>query len=69
MTTKRRNFAAQQIELMETLWKSMSEKKVNIEPPDWHLKYLKDRENAVAAGDDEFIDLDEFESELRSNLK
>ena len=59
----------QQIELMEALWKSMSERNVNHEPPDWQLKYIKDRENAVAAGVDEFIDLDEFENELSGNLK
>ncbi len=60
---------AQQIELMEALWKSMSERNVNGEPPEWHLKYLEDREKAVAGGNDEFISLDEFEKELRNELK
>jgi hypothetical protein len=61
--------AAQQIELMEALWKSMSERHVNDEPPDWHLKYLEDRERAVAEGEDSFIDLDAFEQNLRNELK
>lgn len=60
---------AQQIELMEALWKNMSERNVNNEPPDWHRKYLSDRENAIANGEDSFIGLDEFEDELRSELK
>ena len=61
--------AAQQIELMEALWKSMSERNVNGDPPDWHLKYLEDRERAVAKGGDSFISLDEFEKGLRDELK
>lgn len=57
---------AQQIELMEALWKNMSERNVNNEPPDWHRKYLSDREKAIATGSDTFISLDEFEDELRN---
>ena len=61
--------AAQQLELMEALWKSMSERNVNGEPPDWHLKYLEDREKAIADGKDSFISLDAFEDDLRNALK
>jgi hypothetical protein len=60
---------AQQIELMEALWKSMSERNLNSEPPEWHLKYLEDRERAIAEGKDSFISLDEFEEDLRRELK
>ena len=60
---------AQQVELMEAIWKSMSERNFNSEPPEWHLKYLEDREKAIAEGEDSFINLDEFEQELRSELK
>lgn len=61
--------AAQQIELMEALWKNMSERNINSEPPDWHLKYLEDREKAVAQAQDSFISLDAFEEDLRNELK
>lgn len=61
--------AAQQIELMEALWKSMSERNVNEEPPGWHLEYLKNRERAIAEGEDSFITLDAFEDDLRNGLK
>ena len=57
--------AAQQIELMEALWKSMTERDLNSEPPEWHRQYLEDREKAIAEGKDSFISLDEFEDELR----
>jgi hypothetical protein len=56
---------AQRIELMEALWKSMSESPRSSEPPDWHRDYLKDREKALAGGTDEFIELDEFEADMR----
>lgn len=61
--------ASQQIELMEALWTNMSKRNVNSEPPDWHREYLKDRETAVAKGEDSFISLDDFEQDLRSELK
>ena len=61
--------AAQQIELMEALWKNMSEKGKDIEPPDWHGQFLEDRERALAEGQDSFIDLDEFEADLRREMK
>ena len=61
--------AAQQIELMEALWKNMSQKNLNGDPPDWHLNYLKDRERAIAEGKDSFISLDTFEDDLRTESK
>lgn len=61
--------AAQQIELMEALWKNMSERSINGEPPAWHGEYLADREKAVANGEDSFISLDELEADLRAELK
>ena len=59
---------AQKIELMEELWKDMSQADLN-EPPDWHREYLADRQRAVAEGEDQFITLDELEDELRTELK
>ena len=59
----------QQIELMEGHWKSMSERNLNSEPPEWHLKYLENRERAIAEDEDSFVSLDELEADLRSELK
>ncbi len=61
--------AAQQIELMEALWKNMSARNVNGEPPDWHRDYLADREKALENDEDSFISLDEFEADLRTEFK
>jgi hypothetical protein len=60
--------AAQQIELMEALWKSMSESVV-YEAPEWHRQCLADREVAVGNEEDSFISLDELEADLRAELK
>jgi len=59
---------AQRIELMEALWNSMSQDPRDNKPPEWHSYYLKDREEAIADGTDEFIELDEFETDLRRML-
>jgi len=61
--------AAQQVELMEALWKNMTERNLNSEPPAWHRDYLADRDNALANGNDSFITLNELESDLRNELK
>ena len=61
--------AAQQIELMEALWKNMSERNLNCHPPEWHRQYLEDRGKSLAEGTDSFISLDDFEADLRTELK
>ena len=60
--------ASEKVELMEALWKNMSLKRENVESPDWHREYLEEREKAIADGNDSFIDLDEFENDLRRRL-
>ena len=59
----------QQVELMEALWNSMSERNTNSEPPEWHRQYLAERERSLANGEDSFITLDELEADLRTELK
>lgn len=59
--------SAQKIELMEELWREMSERDLN-DPPDWHREYLADRERALASGEDSFVSIDELEDEIRGEL-
>jgi hypothetical protein len=54
---------------MEALWKNMSERNVNGEPPNWHLDYLMECENAIAKGEDSFITLDAFEEDFRNEMR
>jgi hypothetical protein len=43
----------------------MDETNLNGEPPEWHTHYLREREMALACGEDEFVTLEEFEDDLR----
>ncbi len=58
----------QKVELLEALRENMSLRSKTVESPDWHREYLEERERAIADGTDSFIDLDEFENELRQGL-
>lgn len=55
--------------LMERLWRDLSTDPKNIEVPEWHLKRLEEAQEAVADGRDEFIDIDQFESELQAKIE
>ncbi|MEQ1603566.1 MAG: addiction module protein [Pyrinomonadaceae bacterium] len=58
----------QRVELMQELWKVMSQRPEDIEVPEWHLRVLEAREQAVANGEDEFIDLDVAMAEIRARI-
>ncbi|MGD9560668.1 MAG: hypothetical protein AB7F88_01445 [Pyrinomonadaceae bacterium] len=47
----------------------MSERNINSEPPEWHLKYLEDREGAVCHRRRFIHEPDDFEAGLRSEIK
>ena len=54
--------ASQKVELMEALWKNMSRNPEDIESPAWHGEILKQREEALKNGTDQFISLEEAEA-------
>ncbi len=60
--------AIQKVELLEALRKDMGLKPDSFVSPDWHREYLEEREKAIADGTDSFIDLDDFEKDLRERL-
>ncbi len=55
----------QRVELMEQLWKAMSQRPEEVEPPHWHLEVLKERERALANGEIEFIDWEDAKVNIR----
>jgi len=59
----------QKVELMEALWKSMSERPESFESPAWHGEVLRQREEALKNGTDRFISLDEAEKRIREKTK
>lgn len=57
--------AAQRADLMEELWKAMSQSPEEIESPEWHRDVLLERERAVASGEIEFMDWEEAQTYIR----
>ena len=57
--------AAQRVELMEALWKAMSQHPEEVQAPDWHGDVLKERERALASGEIEFLDWDDAKEFIR----
>ncbi len=60
---------AQRIELMEELWKAMSQPREEYEVPERHKRILKERRAAVECGEIEYIDWDEAKRQIRSQIK
>ena len=57
--------ATEKLRLMELLWRDISKEPDNVEVPDWHIKILEEREQAVAKGETEFIDFEEAVADIR----
>ena len=56
--------AIEKLRLMQLLWHDISKEPDNV-VPDWHLKILEEREQAVANGETEFIDFEEAVADIR----
>ena len=52
------------LETIEMIWKSISSSK-NIQSPAWHHRILKSREDKVASGNANFLDVDEVRERLQ----
>ncbi len=57
--------AAQRVELMEELWKAMSQMPEEVESPAWHGDILRERERALASGEIEYMDWEEAKIYVR----
>lgn len=51
------------------LGKNIGRRNPSIGAPSWHLKYLEDRERAIAEGEDSFISLEALEDEIGEELR
>jgi len=56
---------SQRVELMEELWKVISRRPEEVEPPEWHQEVLKEREQALGRGETHFIDWEDAKAEIR----
>ena len=59
----------QRTELMEALWKVMSQRPEEIESPDWHREVLVERRKAVENGEVEYIDWEVAKQQILNRIK
>lgn len=59
----------QRVELMEELWKAMSQRPDDYEVPERHRRILEERRAAVERGEIEYIDWEEAKRQIRSQIK
>lgn len=57
----------EKIQAMEELWCDLTQGGSEYPSPDWHIEVLKEREDALAAGKDEFVSLEAAKKLLREN--
>lgn len=60
---------AQRVELMEELWKAMSQRPEGYEPPERHRQILEERRRAVESGEIDYIDWEEAKLQIRSQIR
>ena len=60
---------AQRVELMEELWKAMSNQPKVYEVPERHRRILEERRDAVERGEIEYIDWEDAKRQIRSQIK
>lgn len=59
---------SQRADLMEELWKAMSEKPDQIEVSEWHKRILDDRRRAYLDGEAGYTDWEEAKIEIRKRV-
>ncbi len=57
---------AEKLQAMEQLWEDLSRSESEIESPSWHADVLRQREENLRAGRDEFIPLETAKRMLRN---
>jgi hypothetical protein len=55
----------EKLELMEALWKDLSNQPDALQSPDWHAEVLEQRRAEAASGDDAFTDWEAAKEEIR----
>ena len=58
----------EKLDLMEAIWADLSKDDENLPVPDWHAQVLHEREERLNRGEEQLIDLDEVERQLRNDL-
>ncbi|MFC1835663.1 addiction module protein [Thermodesulfobacteriota bacterium] len=59
---------AQKLHLMEIIWDDLIRHEQTFESPSWHEEVLKDREDALAAGNATVSEWEEAKERIRKNV-
>ena len=60
---------SEKLQIMEYLWKELSEEEVIFESPEWHKKALAETESGMEQGKDVVLDWDKAKKRLRKNFE
>lgn len=56
---------AEKFEVLQTVWDDLLSTSEYVPAPEWHEKYLREMKESVAAGKEEFVDLETAERIIR----
>ena len=59
---------AQKLDLMEAIWEDLTKDEEKLESPAWHENVLRDREEALKAGEASVSDWEEAKDRIRKNV-
>lgn len=57
------------LQLMEDLWRDLSQNEQEITSPEWHGTVLAERERKLASGEDSLLDWETAKRQLRAKLQ
>lgn len=56
------------LRVMESIWADLSRNEANVPSPDWHGQVLREREERLRSGQEQFMDWEEAMKQLRDQL-
>ncbi len=59
---------SEKLRAMEALWQDLCEQAGSLISPDWHKKFLQERERELNNGNDEFIDWEQAKKDIRNSI-
>ncbi len=60
---------SEKLRAMEALWADLSRREEDLPSPAWHDQVLKEREEALQSGQEQFVDWEAAKRELRDRLE
>jgi hypothetical protein len=60
--------AEDKLRVMESIWADLSRNEADVPSPDWHGHVLREREERLKSGQEQFMDWEEAKKQLRGRL-